>query len=125
VGPRHDDALATESLANGAAPWVVAFSSVVAQATACVRGTLPPCDLEAAERVCLFFGDANQEKSRKLVVVLTRLMEEINSAAGKRVLEVVYVSQDDTVEQFEAARSHMPWFCFPYQSDVEGVRSCV
>eukprot|EP00914_Ancora_sagittata_P010454 GHVO01020161.1.p1 GENE.GHVO01020161.1~~GHVO01020161.1.p1 ORF type:complete len:179 (-),score=24.01 GHVO01020161.1:79-615(-) len=63
--------------------------------------------------VALFFGSYKNLKSRNFLPMLVQFYKTGNESGDHQKIEVVYVSLDETEEDFEKQKAMMPW---PYVS---------
>lgn len=62
--------------------------------------------------VCLYFGANWCAPSQVFLPKLKEFYEEVN--LDDKVLEIVYVSRDDTREMYEIESAKMPWLIIPW-----------
>ena len=78
------------------------------------NGNVPTASLQSVDVVLLYFSASWCPPCRQFTPVLAQLYEQVN-ASGKR-FEVVYVSWDQNIQQFNDYYGHMPWLALPFEN---------
>lgn len=77
-------------------------------------GSVPTSALSQADMVLLYFSASWCPPCRQFTPVLANFYNQVNSA--RKQVEIIYISWDQTIQQFSQYYDHMPWLALPFDA---------
>ncbi|OMJ83798.1 hypothetical protein SteCoe_15207 [Stentor coeruleus] len=80
------------------------------------QGSISTSVLSQADMILLYFSASWCPPCRQFTPVLANFYNQVN--ASRKQVEIIYVSWDQTIQQFTQYYDHMPWLAIPFDSTI-------